>query len=117
MSKFDYEPVDNTPVEIPTRLRLPQSRTDQIRAYIRAELSRQASDQSFESFEEADDIEPDDEEGLPYTPYELSALEPPAPTNPPTKQGEAEGQQPAGPAASSEVPAVNPTTAASDGTK
>jgi len=113
----DFEPVDNTPVEIPTRLRLPQSRTDQIRQYIRAELSRQASDNSMETFEEADDIEPDDEEGLPYTPYELSALEPPAPPSAPTKQGEGVAQPAANPPASSEVPAASQPAAVSDGTK
>ncbi|UOF80428.1 hypothetical protein [Microviridae sp.] len=103
----EFEPVDNTPVEIPTRLRLPQSRTDQIRAYIRAELSRQATESDFESFEEADDLEPDDEEGLPFTPYEMADLEPAAPPEPLTKQGEGEAQPAANPPASSEVPAVS----------
>lgn len=74
-----YQTIDNTPVEMPTRLRLPQNRTDQIRQYIREEMSRAALDQGHETFEEADDLEPDDEEGLPYTPYELSSLEPLSP--------------------------------------
>lgn len=64
-----YEIPDNTPVSIPTRLRLPQSRTDQIRQFIRAELSRQALDQGHETFSEADDFELDDGETW-VSPYE-----------------------------------------------
>lgn len=74
-----YQSIDITPVEIPTRLRLPQSRTDQIRQFIREEMSRSAHLQGHETFDEADDLEPDDEEALPFTPYEMSDLEPPAP--------------------------------------
>lgn len=105
----DFEPVDNTPVELPTRLRLPQSRTDQIRQFIREEMSRAASDQGHETFEEADDIEPDDEESMPYSAYELSQLEP---DSPPESPGEPVGQPPADPAAKSEVPAAPPPEAA-----
>lgn len=94
----EFERVDNTPVEIPTRLRLPQSRTDQIREFIRYELSRQSEENGRETFEEADDLEPDDEE-LPYSAYEMQELEPSAPFE---KPGEAVGQPPAVPAASSE---------------
>lgn len=75
----EYEYLDTTPVEVPTRLKLPQSRTDQIRAFIRQELSMRAENQDHETFEEADDLEPDDEEYLPFTPYELNELEPPVP--------------------------------------
>lgn len=75
----DLEPVDNTPVAIPTRLRLPQNRTEQMRHFIRQEMSRNAAESGHETFEEADDIEPDDEEAMPLTPYELRDLEPPLP--------------------------------------
>lgn len=95
---FD-EPIDNTPVEIPTRLRLPQSRTDQMRAFIREEMSRQSAEQGHETFAEADDLEPDDEEAMPYTPYEMQELEPPSP---PASVQEREAQPPVDPAASSE---------------
>lgn len=107
MNTNDYEPVDNTPVGIPTRLRLPQSRTDQIRSFIRQELSNQALEQGHETFEEADDFEIDEEDS-PLSPYELHDLEPPAPPDPVTaKPPEAAGQPPAVPAASSEVPAAS----------
>lgn len=114
----DFEPVDNTPVEIPTRLRLPQSRTDQIRQFIRMELSRQADSSGHETFEEADDLEPDDDGDMPLTRYELMELEPPAPAEPlSTNPVEAEGQPPAVPAASSEVPPVSVPTGGIDGKK
>lgn len=103
MKTSDFEPVDNTPVEIPTRLRLPQSRTDQMRAFIRHELSMRADEEGHESFEEADDIEPDDEEALPYTRYELNELEPVAEPTTPLQNGvQAEGPAPVDPAPSSE---------------
>jgi len=101
-----YEPVDNTPVEIPTRLRLPQSRTDQIRMYIREELSRAAQSQSHETFEEADDVEPHDEENLPLTRYVAMLLEPDVALQhdaAPTKPGERVAPAPVDPAPSSEV--------------
>lgn len=113
----EYEKVDRTPVEIPTRLRLPQSRTDQIRAFIREEISRKAEAAGVETFEEADDIEPNEDEGeLPFSPYELNELEPPAavsssgapsqPSHPPAKQAVSERSEaaPADPARTKQVP-------------
>lgn len=97
-----YQTIDTTRVEVPTRLRLPQNRTDQLRQYIREELSRAAADQGHESFEEADDIEPDDEDAMPYSPFELHALEPTTPL----QNGVApQGAAPVAPAPSPEVPA------------
>lgn len=110
----DYEVLDNTPVALPTRLRLPQNRTDQIRAFIRQEMSRSALEAGHETFEEADDIEPDDDDALPLTRYELMELEPPVP-EPPTplkKPVKAVGQPPADPAA---MPEVTPPPSHGDG--
>lgn len=103
MHDSDFEPVDNTPVAMPTRLRLPQTRTDQLRAFIREEMSRRAHEQGHDSFEDAEDIEPDDEEELPMSAYEQMLLEPPAqdPT-PPVDGVKAEGQPPVDPAAKQE---------------
>lgn len=108
------EPIDRTPVEIPTRLRLPQNRTDQIRQYIREEMSRAVQSQGAETFEEADDLEPDDEEGLPYTPYEVRELEPPAPLQAAVA---APAAAPVVPAPSSEGKPSDPPPAAPNGTK
>lgn len=113
--KAGYEPVDNTPVEVPTRLRLPQSRTEQMREFIRREMSLNAQEAGHESFEEADDIEPDDEENMPLSPYELHMLEPSVGADDPlTKPGEGEALAPVGPAPSPEGKA-SPTPEAPNG--
>lgn len=65
--------LDATPVELPTRLSMPVSRADQIREFIRHEVSMQASVQGHESFEEADDFSLDEDQ--PLTPYELAMLD------------------------------------------
>lgn len=103
INPYDFEPVDDTPVSIPTRLKLPQSRTDQMREFIRREMSIQAAEQGEETFEEADDFEID-EEDTPLTRYEMLYLEPPAEEPaPPLQNGvKAEGQPPDVPAASPE---------------
>lgn len=69
LNEFGYEVPDNTPVEIPSKLRLGISRADQMRRFIRQELSRKAVDDGQESFEEADDFDlPDGEPWM--SPYE-----------------------------------------------
>lgn len=109
-----YQEIDTTPVELPTRLKLPQNRTDQIRAFIRHELSQKAAFEGMESFEEADDLEPDDEENLPLTPYELMELEPPTPLQTGVA---AQPQAPVDPAPKPEEPSPAPAPGGSDGTK
>lgn len=70
-----YEIPDNTPVELPTRLRVSPNRISQMRQLVRAELSRAAAEQGHETFEEADDFSlPDGEEWV--SPYE-ETFEPP----------------------------------------
>lgn len=64
-----YEIPDNTPVEIPSRLRLGVSRAVRMRNFIRHELSRSAAESGSESFEEADDFSLDDGEEW-SSPYE-----------------------------------------------
>lgn len=81
-----YEIPDNTPVELPTRLRLPPNRIYQMRQLVRAELSRAAAEQGHETFAEADDFDlPDGEEWL--SPYE-ETFEP--------QIAESQGGEPAG---------------------
>lgn len=67
-----YEIPDDTPVAIPARLRLSQSRASQIQAYIRQELSRAAQESGAESFEEANDLDVEEMDGFPMTEYERS---------------------------------------------
>lgn len=72
-----FEVPDPKPVEMPTRLKLPQSRADQIRAFVRQEMSEQMHAQGFESFEEADDFDlPEGEDWA--SPYEVDFDPPPA---------------------------------------
>jgi hypothetical protein len=101
-SNPQLQTIDTTPVELPTRLRIPQNRTDQIRAYIREEISRASLNTGHESFEESDDIEPDDGDEMPYSPFELHELEPATPL----QNGVAAQAAPAvDPPATPEVPA------------
>lgn len=65
---------DPTPVEVPLNLRRPLSLQDEMRRFIRTELSQQASAKGDESFEEADDFEVDDEEEF-ITQYELTEMQ------------------------------------------
>lgn len=54
---------DPTPVEWPLGLSRPLSLQDEIKRFVRSELSRAAAADGFESFEEANDFEVDDDEG------------------------------------------------------
>lgn len=102
LNEQGYEIPDNTPVSIPTRLRLPASRTEQIRAFIRSELSYQSTSQGQETFSEADDFDLPD--GEPWaSPYE-ETFDPPAFT---------EGGSPGDPVKPGEgaVPPAKPTSA------
>lgn len=63
-----FEHPDPRPVEIPTRLKLPQRQVDRVREIIRQEMSRKAEGEGFESFEEADDFDIPGED--PVSPYE-----------------------------------------------
>lgn len=72
--KDGVEYPDPTPVEIPSRLRIPQRQVDRIRDMVRHEMSQRAQAAGAESFEEADDFEMDDVEFT--SPYE-DIFEPP----------------------------------------
>lgn len=62
-----YEIPDNTPVEIPTRLRLPPNRILEMRALIRQEMSAEAALSGHETFEESDDFDlPDVDRTSPF---------------------------------------------------
>jgi len=63
-----FEHPDPRPVEVPTRLKLPQRQVDRVREIIRQEMSRAAVANGVESFDEADDFSMEDVE--PFSPYE-----------------------------------------------
>lgn len=77
-----HEYLDDTPRALPLKFKR-QSFIDNMREFIRQELSRTADSKDFESFEEADDFWVEDDETLPRTAYELDADQeyyiPPAP--------------------------------------
>lgn len=54
---------DPRPVEVPTGLRVGPTLQEEIKRYVRAELSRRAMDNGRESFEEANDFDVDDDLG------------------------------------------------------
>lgn len=55
-----HEVPDPTPLEITTTLKKPESMEDMIRRFVRVEGSRVAAKNNEESFEEADDFEPEE---------------------------------------------------------
>lgn len=77
--KFDKEGrrelPDPTPVELPLRLRKPETQEDMMRRIVLEEhLSRQAREEGLETFAEADDFEID-EDPDPISHYEVLDLE------------------------------------------
>lgn len=65
---------DDTPVEMPLKFKRPPTLQEQIKSMVRRELSDVASQQGFESFEEADDFDVDDGEELPPSNYEFKDM-------------------------------------------
>lgn len=84
LDKNGHEVVSDEPKALPVSMK-PRSHFDQIREFIRQEVSRQAVAEGKETFEEADDFEVGDDYD-PSSPWELSddqayykPSEPPAP--------------------------------------
>lgn len=58
----DPASVDNAPIEVPLEWREPPSLQEEIRRYIRVEMSRAAAENGHETFEEANDLEFSDDD-------------------------------------------------------
>ena len=69
---------DQTPVEIPAGYGQPLSLRDEMRRFIREEMSNQALVDGHETFEESDDFDIDDEDDYesPYTMQDMQEIEP-----------------------------------------
>ncbi len=67
------ESLDITPVELPIGYREPETLADQMRRFIKTEVSNQAQKDNLGSFAEEDDFDLDENE--PITPYELTDME------------------------------------------
>lgn len=65
---------DDTPIELPLKFKRPPTLQDQIKAMVRSEISRQAEEQGFESFDEADDFDVGDGEEV-LSPHELTMMQ------------------------------------------
>lgn len=61
---------DGRPVSVPHNWQRPLSLHEEIKRFVRQELSARAADEGEESFEEADDFEVDEDPDL-FSPYEL----------------------------------------------
>lgn len=95
---------DPTPVEVPLGFRRPPTLQEEISRIIRQQMSQQASQAGFETFEEADDFVVDDDPD-PLSPYEVLEMAPEGPT-----AGEKLGDDPA-PAPAPESPPKAPVEA------
>lgn len=66
------EYLDTTPVEVPLRFRNNPGEVDRIRRLVRDVMSEVAAEGGAETFEEANDFEVEDDDGLPYSPHEVA---------------------------------------------
>lgn len=69
-----HEYPDPTPVEMPLGFKRPPTLQEEIQRIIRQQMSMQAEEAGFESFEEADDFEVD-EDPDPLSPYEVTEMQ------------------------------------------
>lgn len=102
------EVLDSTPLEIPLSWKRPPSLRDQIKQFVRSELSNRASEEGFDTFEEADDFDVD-EDPDPLSAYELKEAREEVPTIIQKKTQEAPQEtQPGGPPVTPVKPAAKP---------
>jgi hypothetical protein len=119
MARYDdygRELPDPTPVSVPAGFARPIALHEQIKRFIRTEMSRQAVTEEKESFEEADDFDVD-EEGDPLSPYEIPEGLPERPqgrldldADPPPHPGAPAPPEPATQAAAASAPSTDSGT-------
>lgn len=100
--KMGRQVPDQRQVEVPSGLGRPLSLQDEIKRFVRIELSRRAADDGAESFEEADDFDVGDDDPEEFlSPYEVTELVPEATDRdaepPPDPKERAPAQNPATP--------------------
>lgn len=100
---------DDTPVEAPLHWRRPPSLREMIQQHIRTEMSRQAMDSGFESFEDADDFDVPDPDPDPLSVYELREMQEEMPRARLSQEEPAAPAKPAAPAEPS-TPGDGPET-------
>lgn len=67
---------DPKPVEIPAELKRPETIEEKIKRIIRTELSAKATMEGEESYEESEDLDMDEDDDTPLTPYEMTVMKP-----------------------------------------
>ena len=68
---------DNTPIEVPLKLRIPKSEYEKIAEQVSMELSRRNEEKGEEGFEESMDFDIDDDpdDALDLSPYEITEMQ------------------------------------------
>lgn len=115
------EELDPTPVEVPLGYQQPLTLQEEMRRFIREEISRAAQEGGAGTFEEEDDFDVDDDDDLPLSEYELTELQSEVPlekkvkTPPPAKPpDDAAPQAQPPPVVSSDDKAVPPSAGGPD---
>jgi hypothetical protein len=72
LNENGHEILDQKPVARTVKFEKPMTIAEQLRAYVRTELSRQAQEEGHESFEDADDFFIEDDLPDPQSPWELT---------------------------------------------
>jgi hypothetical protein len=83
--KFDVygrEMPDPTPVEVPLHMQRPLTLAEQVQRLVRQQLSAQAANQGYESFEDADDFDVEGDDNPPESGYEIVDGPPPSTPDP-----------------------------------
>ena len=75
VSAAEQAKLDVTPVEVPLEFRNPPSIKEELQRYVRYEISRIGQEEGYESFQEADDLEEEDEPEW-TSQYEVVDMEP-----------------------------------------
>lgn len=70
LNERGHELLDPTPLELPVGFKRPESLEEQIRRLVRVNISRQAEQEGYETFEDADDFDVGEDED-PRTPFEM----------------------------------------------
>lgn len=65
---------DKSVVEVPLKFSRPLTIQEEIKRFVRTEMSRQAAEGGFETFEEAEDFDVDEDEDF-RSPYELTMMQ------------------------------------------
>ena len=81
------DPSDPTPLEAAVPFDRPLSLHEEMKRFIRDEVSARMSDHGIETLEESDDFNIDDDEAEPFSPYQLSEMQEDAEFNPKTEDG------------------------------